>query len=318
VTRPVDRITEGQRERELMAAVRGGQIAEADVEQHTLPFFVKIQIQTVSPCNAACVMCPWPETSKSLPQGFMKDEVFARIVDQIAGRGVERTSLFLMNEPTLDRRLERFTALLKGRDPATAAVIYTNGVLLDGSRAVALADAGMDEVTVSVIGFDRETYARNMVGCDYDRVMANLSEIGAARAKGRLGRMRVQIAGLILPGVAEQAAAFEQRTGLPVLLKPVTNRAGLVDTGKLGAAYETAPRPGACQRPFVKLYVLYTGDVVLCNCDWLRTTVFGNVMDTSLESLWRGQYLASIRRQHVRGGFAEGSLCSKCDYPYLV
>jgi len=72
---PFDRLTEGAREGELMAAVRGGAIAPEQIAVRGLPFPVKIQIQTVSPCNAACVMCPWPATRDVLPQGSMADAV---------------------------------------------------------------------------------------------------------------------------------------------------------------------------------------------------------------------------------------------------
>lgn len=317
MNQPFDRATEGERERTLMAEVRGGQIRPEDVEARSLPFFVKIQIQTLSPCNAACVMCPWPETKTALPQGRMDEAVYRSIVEQIAGRGVERTSLFLMNEPTLDRRLEDFTRILKQAEPRTSALIFTNGVLLDGARAEALAAAGMDEIDVSVIGFDRATYQRNMPGIDYERVMLNLAEVGAAARAGRLGSLAIKVIGLDLPGVRDGVREFEQRTGFSVFLKACTNRAGLIDTAGLGAAATKAPRPRACQRPFVKAYILYNGDMVLCNCDWMRTTIIGNVRERSLEELWRSQLLMEIRRHHVRASFPDGSLCAKCDYPYL-
>jgi len=314
---PFDQATEGARERELMTAVRAGRIAPEQIAARGLPFPVKIQIQTVSPCNAACVMCPWPATKDVLPQGVMPEPVFHRIVDQIQGRGVERTSLFLMNEPTLDRRLERLTAHLKQKEPRTTALIFTNGLLLTGDRAQALAEAGMDEIDVSVIGFSAEEYRKVMHGVDFATVMHNLDEIGERQRQGRLGKLRLKLVCLEFPGLRESAAAFTARTGLPVQLKPVTNRAGLVDLERLGVHNDKAPQPMPCQRPFVKGYVLYNGDVVLCNCDWMRTTSLGNVMQDSLENIWRSHQLDEIRRHHLRRSFPPDSLCARCDYPYL-
>jgi MoaA/NifB/PqqE/SkfB family radical SAM enzyme len=317
VNTPFDRATEGERERALMTAVRSGAVDPDRLASAMLPFPVKIQIQTVSPCNAACVMCPWPATRDVLPQGSMADAVFERVVGQLAGRGVERTSLFLMNEPTLDRRLARRTAHLKRVVPETTALIFTNGLLLTADFAEALADAGMDEITVSVVGFTPEEHARVMHGVDFATVMQNLDAIGERQRQGRLGSLRLQIVGLEFPGMRASAAAFTARTGLPVQLKAVTNRAGLVDLQRLGVANAMASHATACQRPFVKAYVLYNGDLVLCNCDWMRTTVIGNVMVQPLEQLWRSQMLMEIRRQHLRGRFPDGSLCARCDYPYL-
>jgi MoaA/NifB/PqqE/SkfB family radical SAM enzyme len=317
VNTPFDRSTEGERERQLMQAVRSGTVAPEQLEEFALPFPVKIQIQTVSPCNAACVMCPWPATKDVLPQGVMAEPLFQRLVDQLAGRGVERTSLFLMNEPTLDRRLERLTAYLKRVVPETTALIFTNGLLLTGDRAEALAAAGMDEIDVSVIGFSEAEYAKVMHGIDFASVMRNLDEIAARQAQGRLGSLKLKLVCLDFPGLRESAAAFSARTGLHVYVKPVTNRAGLIDLDAIGVANTEAPQPRPCQRPFVKAYVLYNGDAVLCNCDWMRTTVLGNVADTPLEQIWRSHQLDEIRRHHLRRAFPKGSLCARCDYPYL-
>lgn len=248
----------------------------------------------------------------------MERETFHRIVDQIQGRGVERTSLFLMNEPLLDHRLEEFTAYLKQREPRTSALVFTNGVLLTGDRALSLAAAGLDEIDISVTGFDRETYEKVMPGTDYDTVMDNLRRVGRLHGEGRLGDMTVKVVGLTVPGAEAGAKRFEEKTGLPVYMKPVTNRAGLIDTDKLGGGGEKTDVLTQCQRPFVKAYVLYNGDMVLCNCDWMRTTIIGNVAKATLEELWLGKAMMDIRRAHLKGRFPDALPCRECDYPYLI
>ncbi len=313
-----DRMTEGDRERGLMARVREGRIDPDRIAREGLAFPVKIQIQTFSPCNASCVMCPWPETATALPQGAMTEKTFERLVDQIAGRGVERTSLFLMNEPTLDRRLEAFTAHLKRREPATRALIFTNGAKLDGARAVALRDAGMDEIDVSVIGFTSERHDAVMRGVAFETVVRNLAEISELRSQGRLEGLEIKVVTLAFDGIEEGRAEFERRIGLPIYVKPVTNRAGSVDLARLGVRNQATARPSPCQRPFVKAYVLYNGDMVLCNCDWKRTTIIGNVNESTVADLWNGPILDRIRGQHIRRSYPPGSICANCDYPHLL
>jgi len=313
----LDEITEGQRERELMQLVREQKITPEELERVMVPFPIKIQIQTASPCNAACVMCPWPDTKKTLPQGRMSEELFEKLVLQLVGKKVERTSLFLMNEPLLDKRLARFTRFVKKHLPETATVIYTNGELLTAEKAIDLAESGMDEINVSVVGFDRAGYESIMKGIDYDVVMANLDAVGTLARAGKLGKTAVRIVGLEFDEAVRGMAEFEARTGLEVLLKQVTTRAGLIDLDELGIERKTDPRFRACQRPFVKAYVLYNGDLVLCNCDWERVTVMGNVGVTPLSELWVGAQLSQIRREHLLQKLTPGSLCAKCDYPFL-
>jgi MoaA/NifB/PqqE/SkfB family radical SAM enzyme len=248
----------------------------------------------------------------------MEEDTFFRLVDQMKDRGVERTSLFLMNEPLIDRRLERFTAHLKREDPKTDALIFTNGVLLTPERALSLAEAGMDEINVSINGFDRDSHERVMQGISYDRVMNNLKALGRILKRGELGPLRVKVVGLSLPGRSEGAEAFREETGLEVYLKPVTNRAGLIDTGPLSGRVDERGQGSLCQRPFVKAYVLYNGDMVLCNCDWMRTTIIGNIASRTLEELWQGPEMTAIRRSHLEGTLPDRLPCGDCDYPYLI
>ena len=106
--------------------------------------------------------------------------------------------------------------------------------------------------------------------------------------------------------------------GLPVYLKPATNRAGSVDVEQFDATAMRGPNFRPCQRPFVKAYVLFDGTVVLCNCDWQRTTVIGKIGEQTLEELWHSPILKAIQRQHADRQLPPDSLCAKCDYPYLI
>jgi len=313
VTNVFDARTEGARERALMAAVRSGALSAVELEAAVPAFPIKLQIQTLSPCNASCAMCPWPDTRDRLPQGRMDEALFGLLVDQIADQPVDRVGLFLMNEPLLDQRLARWTALLKRRAPHVNASIFTNGTGLDGARARALAEAGMDEVNVSVVGFDAEHYGRIMQGLDFETLVEHLVEIAALRRAGALGSMQVRVVGLAFPEAEAGIEAFRARVDLELFLRAVTNRAGSVDVER----FDPGRRLGAfraCQRPFVKAYVLYNGDMVLCNCDWERSVVLGNARATPLAELWRGARLAEIRAWHLAGELPAGSLCASCDY----
>lgn len=314
----LDRLTEGERERRLLSLLRQDELTPDEADALTPDFFFKLQVQTISRCNAACVTCPYPEVADALPMGRMEESLFRLVVEQIRGRGVERVGLFLMNEPLVDRRLEAFTAHLKDREPATKATIITNGALLTGERAQALADAGMDEISVSVNGLEPASYERTMQGLSFEAVRSNLLEVGERLGAGRLGGLDVRVVTLELPGTRERLERFREEVGLPVLVKPVTNRAGSIDAEALQPDRARRERPTLCQRPFVKAYVLYDGDYVLCNCDWRRTTIIGNVKEAPLATLWKDERLRRVRRAHAERTFPADSPCARCDYPWLI
>jgi hypothetical protein len=69
--------------------------------------------------------------------------------------------------------------------------------------------------------------------------------------------------------------------------------------------------------PFVKAYVLYNGDMVLCNLRLDAHDDLGNVMHEPS----RASGAPTARRRSAAitsaGALPRGSLCARCDYPYL-
>jgi len=286
---------------------------------------LKVQIQTTTRCNAGCEMCPYPLVTgePGFAHATMTEARFARILDELRGEPIERLSLFLMNEPLLDKRLAGWLGLARAALPGTTLGLFTNGAALDGARVRELAAAGLDELCVSVHGFDAATYERVMTGLSFARLRKNLDEVVAAADAGALGAMALQIVTGDVPEVARTADLAPLHYRGRVLLKAFSNERaavgvapGLPSSRAAGGAAETP-----CQRVFVKLYVLSNGDCVLCNVDWRRTVVLGRVGDPEgarIADVWTGERYTAIRREHFTGAFERAAICGRCDYARVV
>jgi hypothetical protein len=281
---------------------------------------LKVQIQTSTRCNAACEMCPYPVVTgePGFEHAAMDEARYRRVLGDLAAGGVERLSLFLMNEPLLDRRLPAWLALARAALPGVTLGLFTNGAALDRRRARELAGAGLDELCVSVHGFDPATYERVMAGLSYARMRRNLDEVLEAAAAGELGALHIQLVAGDVPDVAATRSlappAYRERT----VLKALSNERDVV--GGAGAVDATEDGP-LCQRPFVKLYVLTTGDCVLCNVDWRRTVLLGRVGDPGgprVADVWRGPAYTEVRREHFTRAIRRAALCARCDYARVV
>jgi len=333
--RPFDARTTGEREDSLMRelgalereARRSPALADALFERACalVPVMpLKVQIQTTTRCNAACAMCPYPVVTAEpgFDHAVMDEDRYLRILADLGGGEIERLSLFLMNEPLLDRRLPRWLARARAALPGTALGLFTNGAALDGRRARELAAAGLDELCVSVHGFDPATYERVMVGLSYERTRRHLDEVLEAAAAGELGAMHVQLVTGDVPEVAATRELAPLRYRDRIVLKGFSNeRAAVgVDPGLVGGGCGDAG--GAlCHRPFVKLYILTTGDCVLCNVDWRRTVLLGRVGDADgpgVADVWHGAPYTAIRREHFTRAAARAAICSRCDYAAVV
>jgi Radical SAM superfamily/Iron-sulfur cluster-binding domain len=338
--RPFDARTTSSQEADVMRALAALQREALAAPRHAAELFerarallpplpLKVQIQTTTRCNAACAMCPYPlvTAEPEFEHAVMSEDRYRRILDDLRGGAVERLSLFLMNEPLLDTRLPRWVALAREALPATTLGLFSNGAALDGKRARALAEAGLDELCVSVHGFDAATYERVMQGLSFPRLQRNLADVLAADARGELGAMHLEIVTGDVPEVAASLAQVPDRLRDRVVLKAFSNERAAVG---VATDLPSSVRPGGgscaaaaavCQRLFVKLYVLTSGDCVLCNVDWRRTVLLGRVGDAggpSVAEVWRGDAYTDVRRDHFLRAFERAALCRRCDYATVV
>jgi hypothetical protein len=333
--RAFDARTTSDREAELMAALDELQRSALREPERAAALFerardlvpalpLKIQIQTTTRCNAACAMCPYPLVAGApgFEHAMMSEERYRRILDDLRGAPVERLSLFLMNEPLLDTRLVRWVALAREALPDTVLGLFSNGAALDGTRARGLAAAGLDELCISVHGFEAATYEAVMAGLSYARLQRNLDEVLAADAGGQLGAMRWQIVTGDVPEVAATPERVPLRYRGRVALKAFSNEREVVGVAPgLSSSPACASASTLCQRLFVKLYVLTTGDCVLCNVDWRRTVLVGRVGDhdgPSIADVWRAERYTAVRRDHFLRHFEQAAICRRCDYARVV
>jgi hypothetical protein len=286
---------------------------------------LKVQIQTTTRCNAACGMCPYPlvTSEPGFEHAAMDEARYRRILEQLGDGEVERLSLFLMNEPLLDRRLAAWIRLARAALPRARLGLFSNGAALDVDRARALASAGLDELCVSVHGFDRETYERVMEGLSYARLRANLDGVLAAADAGALGALQIHVVTGDLPEIADTRPLAPLRYRNRVLLKAFSNERAAVGVapGLRSSPTEECAEHALCQRLFVKLYILANGDAVLCNVDWRRTVVLGRVGEVggaSVAEVWRGAPYTAVRREHFTGRFEQAAICARCDYARVV
>ena len=141
-----------------------------------------VRIETVNACNSRCAICRHSAMGRRMQQ--MDQGLFEQIVDECAVWGCRDIHLHNFGEPLLDDRLEDRVRYAKQKGIAKLT-IFSNGSLLDESRAAGLIAAGLDEIKISFDGADKEEFERIRRPLNFDVVMANL-----ARLKGLRDRLR--------------------------------------------------------------------------------------------------------------------------------
>ncbi len=283
-----------------------------------------VQVQTINRCNAACEFCPYPYTVALQDRRVMGDEVFSRIVAECASEpGLRSFCPMGKNEPLMDPRLEQRIAEFRAvAQPHQIIELVTNGSMLSPKRVQALADAGLDLLTVSASATDADTYRRVMAGLSWERVSGNLD----ALADRDLPTMNVYVRFVEDMTNRRSLRRFRARWGRFNLFGfAVNNRAGTVrGFERLRVRHSPVLRwlRRAAGRsiwpicPYVTsmVHVLENGDVPFCLNDWQGREVLGNVREASIREIYNGERMQQIRALQAAGRFDEIPACRECSF----
>ncbi len=155
-----------------------------------LPSYV--QIEPVGQCNLRCRMCPIQFRRDGPPHGplaFMPFESFARLIDELGGLG--ELHLQGLGEPMMHPRFFDMISYAAGR--GIRVTTNTNLTLLNGRRADLCVTSGLDCLHVSIDGATTETFERIRVRARFERVLANLEGLLAARRRHGIARPRLHM-----------------------------------------------------------------------------------------------------------------------------
>lgn len=115
------------------------------MEQDT---FKAIQLETLHGCNLNCKTCPNSVIPKN--KELMDEKIFFKVLDDLVDINYGgRISPYLMNEPTLDKRIPRFIKEIRKKFPRNMIMIGSNGVLLDDKMIKEYFEAGLTRFTIT-------------------------------------------------------------------------------------------------------------------------------------------------------------------------
>lgn len=156
-----------------------------------------VRISVTDRCNLRCVYCMPEEGIGSIShEEILRFGEIERVCQILAENGIQKIKL-TGGEPLVRRRLPELAAALKQIPGIKSLTITTNGVLLE-EMYDALADAGVDSVTISLDTLDASVY----------RQLTRRDEIAAVRRGLRMaiqkGRMQIKINCVPVLGIEEQ------------------------------------------------------------------------------------------------------------------
>lgn len=274
---------------------------------------VKIFLETISSCNARCVMCPHPEVRRGSLQ-VLPTDVFQRCVDEIAGMpSVTEVHPFNNNEPLTDKRMPSLIRYIREKLPHVNIRLFSNGSLLTEELSHELIEAGLNAITFSLHASNEETYERIMKLSNLRRTCERIEYFHAA-AKDRV-KVKVTMVDLTmnqeeLESTAERWASL----GIDAYVARAVNWAGNLSDSSALPSYQFEELPSPCHRVMSEMYVSASGKVILCCADWRQEVVFGDVAEQGLMEIWKSPEFRRYRELQARRTIDDLRLCNTCTY----
>jgi len=248
-------------------------------------------------------------------KGFMKLDLYKRIIDEICNYAND-IYLHHRGEPLLHPDL--FEMIKYAKQKGLLTKLHTNATLLTEERSCELLESGLDFVSFSFDGYDKETYEKVRVAANFDETLGNI--VGFLRLKQNFGKSkpRTILQFLDIPGVEIDNAVKEKFRdrfrSLPldeIRVIPAHNWAGNIELDQKTPGLSDQSR--SCTFPWYSLTIFWDGTVAPCPQDFMGEIELGNTRTNSLREIWNNEKMIDLRQKMVGGKCKDLRPCNTCD-----
>lgn len=281
-----------------------------------LSFPNRITVELTNDCNVSCTFCHRQEISMDI--GYMKEDLYYRIIDEMAEHLPIKLVPFFRGEPLMHPEIIPFIkyAKKKGIGPIQMA---SNALLLDGKMQDELIESGIDYISFSLDTIDPEIYRCSRLFGDLGISSQNVRSMGVKckeRKKKGLPAPTLQVSTINMEEYKPGQKAFIEEW-LPYVdvvrvYEQHDEKGRLVDPQvreKLDVFDERRP----CRKVFTDMIVYWDGRLALCNYDWDEHRNIGNINTMTLKEAWDSEEYEAVRNMHLCNQFDDG-ICSECHH----
>lgn len=288
----------------------------------SLPKFPRlIDIEMTNTCNFRCLMCPTGNFSQKRAKGFMEDDVFYKILDEIRPH---KTPLRFIRwgEPLTHPRVLEYLRACHGADVITH--VNTNGSKLDDAMMDAILEIPLDSLKFSFQGVDRKSYSEMRNIDFFKELTATIRRLHEKR--GTRTKPFIQVSTTITYESKELVQAFRSalapycdslNVGRTVLEYVDLNAVRLRDAEfeelkrlkELESVVKVHPE---CPEVFDKLSVNWDGKITACCMDSDDMMIIGDIRKQTLAEIWDSEILNGYRALLADMRHDELPLCRSC------
>lgn len=279
-------------------------------------FPLNVDIELTNACNLKCPHCARTTASWGNGNvGFMDKELAKKIIDEVNNEGGYSLKFSLRGEPLLYKDIVEICEYAKQKENIVDFYFNTNGVGLSEKLAREFVRIQLPRISISVGGWDKESFEKCQVGAKYETVRNNIIRLKEIReaAKSEYPKIRVQV--VLKDEVKQHMNEFvELWKDCADELSGIDFRDESANKAELGKTDEVSFK---CNCLWQRVAVLWNGEAYPCLFQGVTNTediCLGNVKETSIKEMWNSKKLEDIRNKHALNKSYEVSSCRQCSY----
>ena len=247
------------------------------------PIFSWIEFSLSGLCNRVCEFCPRVDPIKfpNLNE-HMSIEVYAGVIDDLKKINFKGGIIYSgFSEPILYKHHLEAISLTRKSLPENRIELITNGDHLKKEKLLELFKAGLTQISVSLYDGPHQIEKFRQLQKE-----ANLSDVQF-----------------------DLRHRWQKEDGYGI---NITNRAGAIKMPEHNVNELKQGLKKKCFYPFYQIMIDYDGAALLCNHDWHKKLVLGNIKNESILKIWDSEILKKTRN-NLSNAMRIDSPCNECD-----
>jgi len=263
-----------------------------------------IDIEAVSQCQLRCPMC-WTTYLPDNIKGKMKYEVFKKIIDEVAGKGVYSVRLSWRGESLIHPDIIKMIQYAKEKGIPEVAFL-SNAGRLDKKMAEAIVDSGLDWISFSADGVD-EVYNEIRKPLKFNDTIEKIQYLKNYRDNQGLNKPLIRVQSII-SAMISNSEKFEN------VWKGVCDRVNVIsDENRLFEEEQQHDKYYMCPTPWQRLTIAHDGRVHQCKADYTAAQILGDINVSSVYEIWHGSPIKELRNRFRKNEAVDHyKACSFC------
>lgn len=285
-----------------------------------------ISLEPTTSCNLRCPECPSGLRNFTRPTGMLEEEVYRKVIDELAPR-LSYLIFYFQGEPYLNPRFLDQVAYAHNKKIYTAT--STNAHYLNEQVAKQTVESGLDRLIISIDGTTQETYEQYRVGGKLEKVIEGTKNVVRWKKELKSSTPHIIFQYLVVKpnehqleevkqmakdlGVNEvafkTAQIYDYEDGselIPTIEK--YSRYKQLSNGKWAIKNKLVNH---CWKMWHSCVITWDGKVVPCCFDKDAHYQLGEMESNSFKSIWKGQAYQQFRQSLIKSR-SEIEMCRNC------